>query len=298
MRDGLYARAIADPVMECDRVYRQYTSIYIIGNALHSITSGVEDSINLSPYSEDELLQRLLHGSINVMQMIDSPHPPSFSITHTQEFLSEQPQNSPTAHTLPPNFIISLLYKPLNNTVLSLFSVLTYPKPSPNQNRGSDNQNSSNTNLTRATFQSELILSHSATLVQPDQYYDLWQNFSDTTLSKYAMNLIVMNGQVGMCLSGDYYPPMQDLKLWSDVKTTEALELRFSPYLKSVSSLVIYNNIAVSHIHIYMHGCFTFLHTVFQGIICSMKIIPLPDDLPSSPFLCSLVFHACFVSIR
>ena len=41
-----------------------------------------------------------------------------------------------------------------------------------------------------------------------------------------------------MCLDGGYHPPMETVRLWGDVKATDSLELKFSPYLKSVSSLV------------------------------------------------------------
>jgi hypothetical protein len=224
-----------------------------------------ETPTGLSPFSDEELLQELLHNSIDVIQMTDVINPPSFSIVDPQEFLSsDQPDNS---STLPMNFIISLSYKPLNNTVLSLFSLLSYSEQS--QNHLARSQGSSgNDTAAVATLQSELMLSHSATLVQSNSYYDLWRNFSTTTPLRYILNLIVMNGHVGMCLDGGYHPPMETVRLWGDVKATDSLELKFSPYLKSVSSL---------------------------GIICSMKIIPLPEDLPSSPFLCSVVFHACLV---
>lgn len=167
--------------------------------------------------------------------MSDSPHPPSFSIVNPQDFLSEQLDDSVT-HTLPTNFIVSLSYKPLNNTVLSLFSLLSYPH---NHVRSQEEAQSSNiTTPELATFQSELMLGQSATLVQSDSYYDLWRNFSMTATLRYTLNLIVMNGKVGMCLDGDYHPPMETVQLWSNLKTTDSLEMRFSPYLKSVSSLV------------------------------------------------------------
>lgn len=165
--------------------------------------------------------------------MTDITNPPSFSIIDFQDFLSsEQPDNS---STLPMNFILSLSYKPLNNTVLSLFSLLSYPKQSPEHLTRS--QNSSNSTV-RAARQSELMLSHSATLVHSNSYYDLWRDFSFTRPRRYNLNLIVMNGRVGMCLDGGYHPPMETVRLWSDVKATDSLELKFSPYLKSVSSLV------------------------------------------------------------
>lgn len=166
------------------------------------------------------------------MLISDGPHPPAFSIISSQEFLSEQSDN--LSHTLPPNFIISLSYKPLNNTVLSLFSLLSQPS----QDESQKPQSSNNTIPVPQTFHSELMLSHSATLVQSHRYFDLWRNFSDTNPQRYNLNLIVMNGRVGMCLDGDYHHPVERVQLWSNVKTTDSLELKFSPYLKSVLSLV------------------------------------------------------------
>lgn len=166
------------------------------------------------------------------MLISDDPHPPTFSIISSQEFLSEQPNN--LSHTLPPNFIISLSYKPLNNTVLSLFSLLSQSK----QDQSQEPQNSNDTIPVLQIFHSELMLSHSATLVQSHRYFDLWRNFSDSSPQRYNLNLIVMNGRVGMCLDGDYHHPAETVQLWSNVKTTDSLKLRFSPYLKPVLSLV------------------------------------------------------------
>lgn len=194
------------------------------------ISGDGETHTGLTPFSDIELLHKLLQDSIDVMQISDSP--PTFSIKSSQNFLSEQPDNS--SHNLPTNFIISLSYKPLNNTVLSLFSLLSRPK----QNQSQEPRNSNDTAPLFQTFQSEFMLSRSATLVQSHTYFDLWTNFSDSNPLRYNLNLIVMNGQVGMCLDGDYHHPVETVQLWRNVKKTDSLELRFSPYLKSVLSLV------------------------------------------------------------
>ena len=182
------------------------------------------------------------------MLMTDSPIAPSFSIVGSQAFLSSQQSVNSDVHTLPKNFIISLSYKPLNNTILSLFSLMSY---SSSQLDGTTQANDT------ATFQSELMLSHAMTLVHLDSYYDLMRNFSSTAPLRYSLNLIVMDGKVGMCLNGDYHPPMDTVRLWKDIKTTDSLELNFSPYLRSVSELVdrhFYTKIIMHKLYIFYAG--------------------------------------------
>ena len=220
----------------CDCMSRKFQCLYRLYIHIHfaEISGDGENHFDLSPFSDEELLRELLHNSVDVMLMADSPLQPSFTIVSPQDFLLSS-ADSVRHHSLPTNFIISLSYKPLNNTVLSLFSLLSYSEPSP----ANTQQNSNNTNTsTFATFQSELMLSQSATLVHSDSYYDLWRDFSTSTRLRYTLNLIVKNGRVGMCLDGDYHPPVETVQLWKNVEATDSLELRFSPHLTSVSSLV------------------------------------------------------------
>ena len=219
------------------------------------------------------------------MLMTDGPHPPVFSIVTPQEFLSsEQPTNT---HNLPTNFIISLSYMPLNNTFLSLFSLLSYSQ----SQTTSDEQNPSPP--PPATVQSEFMLSHSAAILHTDSYYDLWRNFSALSTGRYSLNLIVMNGRVGICMNGEYHPPMETIKLWENVQRTDSLEMIFSPYLSSIYSMV--KTYTLFCVCMCVCVCVLKMYVSLKGIICSMKILPLPEDLPSSPFLCSLVYHACLV---
>ena len=187
-----------------------------------------ENHFGLHPYSDEELLNELLENSVDVMSMSDDFHGPSFTIVQPQHFLSSEP--SVSSHTLPMNFLLSLSYKPLNNTVLSLFSLLSRPNQSQSQS------NISNDSF--ASFHSEFMLSHSATVVFSDSYYDLWTDLSASSPLRYTLNLIVMNGRVGVCMNGNYHPPMETVRLWKDVKTTDSLEMKFSPYLSTISSMV------------------------------------------------------------
>jgi hypothetical protein len=228
------------------------------------------DYFGLHPYSDEELLNEMLQNTVDVMSLSNDHRPPSFAIVQPRQFLSSE--QSVNSHTLPTNFLLSLSYKPLNNTVLSLFSLMSHPAQSQHQpNRTTTQSNSSHSIANFSKIHSEFRLSHSATVVvHSDRYYDLSTDFSASYQSRYSLNLIVMNGRVGMCLNGEYHPPIEGISLWNDVKTTDTLEMKFSPYLRSVSSL---------------------------GIICSMKLLPLPEDLPSSPFLCSLIFHTCVTQV-
>ena len=159
---------------------------------------------------------------------------PSFDIVDSQEYLSERQSNlSTNSHKLPPQFIISLSYKPLNNTVLSLFSVQSSMQQ---QIRGSKNQNVSNS--TRFMFNSSIILSDSTVLMMPDSYYVLWSSLSDVSRYRYTINLIVMDGRLSTCFNGQYLPSGPQMELWSRRKETDRLQMKFTPYLKSVSSLV------------------------------------------------------------
>ena len=245
------------------------------------------DYFGLHPYSDEELLNEMLQKTIDVMSLSNDHRPPSFAIVQPRQYLSSE--QSVNSHTLPTNFLLSLSYKPLNNTVLSLFSLMSHPAQSQNQQNRTANSSHSIANFSK--IHSEFRLSHSATVVvHSDSYYDLSTDLSASYQSRYSLNLIVMNGRVGMCLNGEYHPPIEGISLWNDVKTTDTLEMKFSPYLSSVSSLVSKNRKNKDDI------CFMLSMYLLQGIICSMKLLPLPEDLPSSPFLCSLIFHTCVVN--
>ena len=198
----------------------------VLGCIAHSGDGGI--GVGLHPYSDEELLNELLESSIDVMLMSNDPHPPSFTIVNPTEFISSDP--SVHSHTLPTNFLLSLSYKPLNNTFLSLFSLLSHP----HQSHSQSNQTSSST----SKIHSEFMLSHSATVVLSDSYYDLWTDLSEASPLRYTLNLIVVDGRIGMCLDNDYHPPMETVRLWRDVKSTDSLEMKFSPYLHSIFSMV------------------------------------------------------------
>ena len=189
----------------------------------------------LHPYSDEELLNELLENTVDVMSMSSNHHPPSFAIVQPRHYLSSDP--SVNSHILPTNFLLSMSYKPLNNTALSLFSLLSHPTQS-NRTSHSNSNSSSDSIANSSKIHSEFMLSHSATVLYSDSYYDLWTDFSATYQSRYSLNLIVMNGRVGMCLNGEYHPPMESIRLWNNIKNTETLEMKFSPYLSSISSLV------------------------------------------------------------
>ena len=171
------------------------------------------------------------------MSMTEDPRPLSFTIVDPQEFLSSQ-SSSDHHHTLPPNFLLSLSYKPLNNTFLSLFSLLSSPVQPLNSQSNTTQADNSSSSTRRSKIHSELILSHSATVLFPDSYYDLWTDLSTNSPLRYSLHLIVMNGHIGMCLGNDYHPPMETVRLWENVESTESLEMKFTPYLNSISSMV------------------------------------------------------------
>ena len=204
----------------------------IMYTCLCTESSGDDDGpLGLHPFTDRELLDEILLNSVDIMHMSDEgSHPPTFSILSPEQFLLEQPNDT---HALPPNFVVSLSYKPLNNTYLSLFSLLSYPQTQP--------QNST-APPPPVTVQSEFMLSHSAAVLYSDSYYDLWRDFSALSTQRYNLNLIVMNGRVGMCLDGQYLPPVETVQLWKNVQRTDSLEMRFSPYLDSIHSMV-YNSV-------------------------------------------------------
>ena len=143
---------------------------------------------------------------------------------------------------LPPHFILSLSFRPNNNTALKLISAM---QPSPlNQpsDLGLDGSEPDNLDLTQTgqenvTFNefASLLLSTAATYLHGDRYFPIWENVSSA--ARHSLMFIVTNGTISSCLDGDFRPSNPGVVLWEEGSGRQ-LTMRFSKYLHSMRSLV------------------------------------------------------------
>ena len=164
---------------------------------------------------------------------------PTFSIVSNEEYIAKLSKNSSERiHVLPPQFIVSLSYRPTNNTVLNLLSISENTSTSVPDSQVSS---SAGTNIAAEPPQlySSLMLSSTITHVQPDSFRDLWSNLSYAY--HHSLTFIVISGQLYACLDEEFGPAEpSDVTLWKPNSTQESLQLVFSSHLHSVASVVSY----------------------------------------------------------
>lgn len=217
---------------------------------------------DLVPYEDDT--NNVDFKSINLLNAFGIGLTPIFSIVSTDMYVKEMLKNSSAARTklLPPQFILSLSFKPSNNTVLRLFSSMHVTSTGNSVNNDDDslphsplidNQPSDgNVHPSEQTQDvdgmsskndvlASLLLSTTATYLQRDHYFDIWKNMSSS--SYHSLVFIVANGTISSCFDGEFVTLSNEISLWDSQgigydHNKRTLTLQFSNYLHSVHSLV------------------------------------------------------------
>lgn len=187
------------------------------------------------------LTSDLVHPSVDILEQFSPGSRPTFSVVSNEQFLAELSANSSTA-VLPPQFLISLSYRPDNNTVLRLFTVelndLPSPQDTPSSTLGSQRNDSIDTSTPQLV--GSVVLSSSVTLIRYDGYLELWNSMSHSLY--HSVELLISNGDLYICVDGEMRPAVS---FWLPT-SSQSLQLSFSPHLHSVTSVVSRTNYSYS----------------------------------------------------
>lgn len=206
--------------------------------------------IGITPYSIDEELSNLVHGSINLLENSTATLPVSFSVVNSNTYTNLLHRNASTqTSVLPPQFLVSLAYKPNNNTVLRLLSVhISSAVQNDSTNSSSEYPHDSNLedydspsndtiSSTEDDLYSSIMLSSTVTYLQRNErYFDLWSNLSND--SYHTLTLIVTNGQLSTCLDGQFRPAEPLVNLWDVNPMHRSVQVAFSTHLNDVATVV------------------------------------------------------------
>lgn len=170
--------------------------------------------------------------------------PPTFSIVNTSTFIRELRSATPTSRILPPNFLLSLSYRPHDNTVLNLLS--TKRTKVSDSLRTSDTSGPATTNTTTVdpsadTFAS-LVLSTGVLYLQPSRsrYYPLLPSGIEPN-RLHDVVFMVFNGSISSCVDRVFLEGNPGVVLWDrgvGVGGEETVRVTFSEHLHSVQQLV------------------------------------------------------------
>ena len=191
-----------------------------------------------------------MHGSINLLENSTATLPVSFSVVNSNTYTNLLHRNASTqTSVLPPQFLVSLAYKPNNNTVLRLLSVhissavqndsTNSSSEYPHDSNLEDYDSPSNDNIssTEDDLYSSIMLSSTVTYLQRNErYFDLWSNLSND--SYHALTLIVINGQLSTCLDGQFRPAEPLVNLWDVNPMHRSVQVAFSTHLNDVATVV------------------------------------------------------------
>lgn len=218
----------------------------------------------ITPFGD---LSELDFESINLLTDFGAGSAPTFSIVGIRTYIKEISKNSSTAirtSILPPNFLLSLSYRPHDNTVLRLLSTrktstlikpkTTKPTLISNNENASDHQGNSQdwedaTSLPNATSSQQeepeevfasLMMGLGVLYLQPSnsKYYTFWSGV--TSNRSHTLVFVVSNGSISSCLDGDFIEDNPKLTLWdpeTDVDQ-QPVNISFSKHLHSVQQLV------------------------------------------------------------
>ncbi len=198
---------------------------------------------------------KLVFETINLLEDFSIGTAPAFTIVSMEEYIREILSNSTLARAtlLPPSFMLTLSFRPDNNTALKLVSsMITSPlTDSSNDNLlltpdietetaspDQTNRNSSRTGPESEEFAS-LLLSTAATYLHRDRFFTVWEEVSVS--ARHSLVFFVTNGSVSSCLDGDYRPANPGVVFWEEFglfKSNKRQIVQFSEYLHSMSSLV------------------------------------------------------------
>ncbi len=191
--------------------------------------------VDLTPFVDtdtDSPMTDLVHPSVDILEQFSASSQPRFHIVSNEQYLAELSRNSSlkTAALLPPQFLVSLSYKPADNTVLRLISVQldtdSAPQVSASSALGNNNAASTSTPV------GSVVLSSAINLIRSDGYLELWDNLSHSV--HQTVDLLVANGHLSVCVGGELQPAV---RFWPS-NYTQSLELLFSPHLHSATSVV------------------------------------------------------------
>ena len=172
---------------------------------------------------------------------------PIFTVVSTDRYRQDL-DNAVINNTLPPHFLLSLSYRPHENTVLRLLSAEISSNDQPLDNEFlSDNSEQSDTNSVGAgegvdNAFSSLLLSSGVLYLQPinSNYFTLWNNI--TTNEIHSLVFIVSNGVLSTCLDGYFIGENPRISLWNTSISIDdsPVKISFSRHLHSIQELVSY----------------------------------------------------------
>lgn len=178
--------------------------------------------------------------------------PPSFNIVNTSTFIQEITRNGSSAlGILPPNFLLSLSYRPHDNTVLNLLSTkrITVSESLEDQRTRDTDSNLEHVALNSTAEEAgldfaSLILSTGILYVQQSlaRYYTLWPSVEANQLHNVVF--VVSNGSISSCVDGAFVEDNPNIVLWDTtvgLNKGEPVRVSFSKHLYSVQQLVSCN---------------------------------------------------------
>ena len=206
-------------------------------------------SAEITPY--DMLnVSDLNFESINLLEEFKTNSSPNFFIVSTNTYVSELKKNySFTVQNklLPSSFLLSLSYRPHDNTVLNLLSTRTSRLAASDiesilerGNRESGSIDDSSHDSGWDGLFASVQLSKSTLYLQPDQgrYFPLWTNVSSNRL--HNLVLLVSNGSISSCMDGYFIEDNPNIMMWntsSDIDQHPVM-INFTHHLHAIQSQV------------------------------------------------------------
>lgn len=199
---------------------------------------------------EYQNVSNLTFDIIDVLEHFKTNSTPQFIIVSTNTYINAITGNHSSSlktKLLPPNFILSFSYHPLDNTVLDLMSTghrrlspsdldrIAEPDSSP-EDTGDDLKGLEESS---DKFASVMLLK-STLYLQPEQkkYYPLWTNVSSGNL--HSLVFIVNQGVISSCMDGYYLEENPKITLWNTSVNVglHPVQLGLSKHLHSIKSQV------------------------------------------------------------
>ena len=215
--------------------------------------SASDDTDSITPFDDYDYtdpfdIGQIVYQSIDLLEQFSPGTHPVFSIISSEEYMFETLSNSSMrTQILPPYFLISLSYKPNNNTAVRLLSIqnnslrtdINVSTPVPNNSPSSDTGILSTSSPTRSntSFQSlsSIMLTSTVTYLHSGVFSDLWRM---SNLQHHTITLMVSNGQLSSCLNDEFQPAVQSISLWNPSTSNGPLKVDLSSYLHSLASVV------------------------------------------------------------
>lgn len=192
----------------------------------------------LSPFGD---LSELEFESINLLTTFTAGSSPSFTIVDHRTYIEKITENAnfTIQDVLPPSFLLSLSYRPHDNTNIRLLStsraskLKTISSDSPGSNSGA------NSEFHNDAF-SSLILSSGLMYLQPSlgMFYPYEASFE--TNQKHDITLVVSNGSMFTCVGNSFIANSPGLELWDSGvdMMSDPVTVNFSQHLHAANQLV------------------------------------------------------------